>query len=139
MVQPHNILIHNAFSLSRSELNLLRSRKIHQIFLYQDLRKLIPRHRDHPICADTAILRNADIRGACSDIHESYIEQAKLLWNRKLNRRDRLQSQIRHIKLCTLHSGIEAVNHLLRQKGRQHIRGNLSRLMPLQKIHIIII
>ena len=55
------------------DLHLLGRFKIHQVFLHQNIRQLIPRHRDHTVSDDAAVPGNGDITGTCAHIHQGDI------------------------------------------------------------------
>ena len=132
MVQPHNILIHNAFSLSRSELNLLRSRKIHQIFLHNGLGDLVPGHRSHSISCDASRSADCNVRGSRSDIRQGQIQKTNIFRYGRIDGCNGLQGNAGHLQTNFIHGGVQALHYLAGKKSGDQVHLDIPSPVILQ-------
>ena len=95
--------------------------------------------RDHAVCDDAAVFCDGNIRCSGSDIHKRDIQHSKVLRDRYIDRRDRLECQIDYFKSREIHCGIKTVHDILREEGHNDIFRDRIRLMSLKiRKHLII-
>ena len=112
--QPHNIPVFNLFFHTGFSFNMLCRSKIHQTVLGNDLGQTVSCNGNHAIGYNTAILGNGNIRGAGSDIYQSYIQHTIHLRNGNPDRGNRLQSQIHDLQPGYTDCLIQTIYHILR-------------------------
>ena len=132
VLDQHDILVSNLVLSPAAQLDILCSLKIHEVILHDQLRDLIPRQRYHAVRDNAPIPRHRNIGGSSSDIHQGNVEQPKILRDRDVDRRDRLQRQIGHTKSRHSNCRIQTIHNVLRQEGHNHVLADLIRLVGLQ-------
>ena len=116
--KAHYILIRNRSALTAcGQFNLFSSGEVHQKALGYGLRKPVACSRDHSVGHHTAVSGDTYIGSAGAHIQKGYIQHAEIKGNGHLNGCDGLQCQVNNRESCHIHSLIQSVHHVIRQKG----------------------
>ncbi len=102
------------------------------MLLHDNLGNGVSRHGYHAVGNNRSVLGYADIRRARAHVHQRNVQQAELFRDRHVDRGDRLERQVIHLKSGFVYRGVQAVNYLLRQEGCKNLRRNPAALMPVQ-------
>ena len=135
--QPHDIIIFHSILRFDTAFDLLCGIEIHQTRLRDSLGQKITGARDHAVGDDTSVFGDTDIRCSGAYIHEADIQHTVHLRDGHGNGRDRLQCHIYDSESRDLHGTIQAVHHIIRQEGGDHIRSDGSCFMILQVTDLI--
>ena len=121
VLDAHDVGILNRTLLARIDLHMFRFVEIQKEGIGNDLRQLITRLRDHPVCDYASVLRYRYIARTCADIDKRDIEHPVHVGYRSRHRRDRLESKVCDFEVRYLNRLIETVNNIIRQECRDQV------------------